>query len=301
MRSDPGKSWKFVKPFSRPGKSWNFVEGPGKSWKNGKKNDKKFAAERNIEKLLEKNKISERAKLQFRNEIKSGLCKLITKLQDKSPLKYPIVTAAQFVAPQEIMLQNSTKLPALLKCLEESKRISTAECDEAKQQHQLFVREIVAPRKDEFVSYDNTNENTRIDSFYQNMIGMNKLFNVLYKIIRLTLILSHGQATVERGFSVNKELSFPNLTEKSFVAQRVIYDHIQSVGGSVNVQVSYKLVASCGSAHAKYKMFLQDKKDAETKNAKAAKRATIQEEISTLKNKKARLESDVLVTPVTCS
>ena len=45
------------------------------------------------------------------------------------------------------------------------------------------------------------------------------------KVLKL-LLLSHGQATVERGFSVNKEMIVENQQEQSLVARRVIKDHI---------------------------------------------------------------------------
>ena len=49
--------------------------------------------------------------------------------------------------------------------------------------------------------------------------------------MQLLLLLSHGQASVERGFSVNKEIATSNLMEHNLIAHRVIKDHAQSVGG----------------------------------------------------------------------
>ena len=49
--------------------------------------------------------------------------------------------------------------------------------------------------------------------------------------------MSHGQSIVNRGFSVNKEVAVENLSERSFIAQRIIHCHIESVGGLDNVQI----------------------------------------------------------------
>ena len=49
----------------------------------------------------------------------------------------------------------------------------------------------------------------------------------LEKFVTIALSLSHGQATVERGFNINKELLGVNLKEKS---QRVVHDAISSAG-----------------------------------------------------------------------
>ncbi|GBM74427.1 Beta-mannosidase [Araneus ventricosus] len=44
----------------------------------------------------------------------------------------------------------------------------------------------------------------------------------------MLLLLSHGQATVEKGFSVNKKVEVENMKELSDVSQRLICDYINS-------------------------------------------------------------------------
>ena len=55
--------------------------------------------------------------------------------------------------------------------------------------------------------------------------------------MKLLPLTSHGQSIVNRGFSVNKEVAVENLSERSFIAQRIIHGHIESVGGLDNVQI----------------------------------------------------------------
>jgi len=50
--------------------------------------------------------------------------------------------------------------------------------------------------------------------------------------------LSHDQATVYRGFSVNAQLQVSNLTEDAFVAKHIVYDHLSSIGGLQNIDSS---------------------------------------------------------------
>lgn len=38
--------------------------------------------------------------------------------------------------------------------------------------------------------------------------------------------LSNGQAAVERGFSLNKEMLMENLQQKSLISQRMVYDYM---------------------------------------------------------------------------
>jgi len=102
--------------------------------------------------------------------------------------------------------------------------------------------------------------------------------------------MSHGQATVERGFSVNKEVAVENLTERSFIAQRIIHDHIESVGGLANVEISKQLLTSSAGARQKYLSYLDDQKRSKVSQENALKRKSTMEEIDVLKKKNDSLK-----------
>ena len=82
-------------------------------------------------------------------------------------------------------------------------------------------------------------------SFSTHMTGEN--YAALLDIVKVLLVLSHGQASVQQGFSVNKETEVENLHEHSLVAQRIICDHLRAVGGVLNVPVKKKLLAAAAS------------------------------------------------------
>ena len=64
----------------------------------------------------------------------------------------------------------------------------------------------------------------------------------LWLICKLVFILSHGQSNIERGFSVNKEVLDDNMTEKSIVSQRLVYDTLASSNVKVHeFEVSQEL------------------------------------------------------------
>ena len=44
--------------------------------------------------------------------------------------------------------------------------------------------------------------------------------------MKITLTLSHGQASAERSFSVNNTVINVNMSEDSIVAEKIIKDHI---------------------------------------------------------------------------
>ena len=56
----------------------------------------------------------------------------------------------------------------------------------------------------------------------------------------MLLVLSHGQASVERGFSINKQTKEIHLQTKTFVAKRITCDHDCYVGGIDHVDVTCK-------------------------------------------------------------
>ena len=52
------------------------------------------------------------------------------------------------------------------------------------------------------------------------------LFKNLVKVAKLVLTLGHGQASVERGFSIKKSILKTNMEEESIVARNLIRNHI---------------------------------------------------------------------------
>jgi len=110
--------------------------------------------------------------------------------------------------------------------------------------------------------------------FYAELLAGNENMQDLWKVVKMVLTLSHGNASVEGGFSINKELLIDNMTEDTIVSQRVVFDAIRSANMAVNkVEVTSKMIASVKQAHAKYKMALQAKQVQQSEEQKAAREA----------------------------
>jgi len=91
----------------------------------------------------------------------------------------------------------------------------------------------------------------------------------------IALLLSHGQASVERGFSVNKELVVENQSEQTLAARRIIKNHIIHVNGVTNVEITRNMVAAARNARARYANCLAQQKEqqeAEKRNKKEKKK-----------------------------
>ena len=63
------------------------------------------------------------------------------------------------------------------------------------------------------------------NEFLWNYVGNAPSFTDLHKVFKIFLILSHRQAELERGFSVNKQLLVENVYPSSLVAQRIVNGH----------------------------------------------------------------------------
>ena len=57
---------------------------------------------------------------------------------------------------------------------------------------------------------------------------------------------------------MNKELEVENLANQSLVAQRLVCDHINAVGGILNVSIVEPLVVSCSAARKRYERCLEN-------------------------------------------
>ena len=82
----------------------------------------------------------------------------------------------------------------------------------------------------------------------------------------MLLALSHGQASVERGFSVNKDLCTVNMQEKTIVAQRRIYDWVENIlseedkGNISKINIDKDILNCCQSSRMKYEIFLKEER-----------------------------------------
>jgi hypothetical protein len=79
-------------------------------------------------------------------------------------------------------------------------------------------------------------------------------------IIKKVLTLSHGEAAVERGFSINKECLKDNI-DTSVISRRLVLDLIRTASGVLQVEITNSMRISCRMAHSMYKMELESKKN----------------------------------------
>ena len=87
-------------------------------------------------------------------------------------------------------------------------------------------------------------------------------------------MLSHGQSSIERGFSVNKDLLVENLNQQALIGQRKMYDYFSSLGIDIHEhEIPPGPTKSCKSAYSRYAAALEEKKKGKASTQKNLKRA----------------------------
>ncbi|XP_013856113.1 uncharacterized protein LOC106511946 [Austrofundulus limnaeus] len=255
-----------------------------------------FISQRALEDHMKKNPNADRLRLEFRQICKLFLLKMVAKLLEKSHLKYPLLRSMSFLDPRVLLESkemSTRKLITVLRLLVEAGRIQEKCCDETLREFGNFFDFNLMSASHSFRSYHP--ENDRLDELYNGCLSNKVEYHNLWEVVNLVLILSHGQASVERGFSINKEVMVQNLKEHSLIAQRVIHDHVQSIGGLLNIAYTKELLLSAAAGRQKYHMYLDDQKRLKQDEQKAQKRKELTDEISEVKAKKKRMEEDISV------
>lgn len=217
-------------------------------------------------------------------------------LFEKAPLRYPLVRSLSVLDPRVFLKSkevSTRKLTTVLRLFVETGRIEEKCCDEILREFGHFYDHGLMTASDSFRNFNP--EHGSLDAFYHEHLSSNAECRHLWEVVKLLLILSHGQASVERGFSVNKKVMVENLKEHSLISQRVIHDHVRSVGGLLNIAYTKELLLSAAAARQKYHMYLDDQRCLKQDEQKTQKRKGLMEEITEIKSKKKRLEEDMRV------
>lgn len=182
--------------------------------------------------------------LKFREECLTYLQQLCTKLEAKCPLNHQLVKGATCLNP-EIMLSDDLR----------RSRVTTA-------LNVLISKNWLVPSTADLISraYFEVCESSKVKQMltrfcrdtdrlvFHHIFGEIKPDPAFQKFVQHILCLFHGNAAVERSFSLNKECLIENLLEDSLKAQRIVYDAVSDAGGIMNVNITKKLIQSVRSA-----------------------------------------------------
>ena len=239
-----------------------------------------FAAKATVDKAL-REKVSHLQVLEFRKECEVMLQTTVSKIQERSPLKYNLARKLVSMDPRLMVSNpdNATKMfQQVLQILTENKWKTAEEADTMLAQYRKFVFDAKRYHTAKFSSFKRGED--RLDSFLSEILQMQVEYQDLWLTMQLLLTLSHGQATAEREFSVNKEVLTPNLQEVSLQAIRLVHSSVLSQNIKVaDFVITEVLLSSCSHASNRYNMYLMEKKEEKEKTEKGRKRKALEEDL----------------------
>jgi hypothetical protein len=184
------------------------------------------------------------------------------------------------------------KFKKVLAVLEEARRVAEKDCDDILSQYVRYLEDISTKDASTFTCFKPSE--SRLDTLMYQTMANNEGYCKLWAAVRQILLLSHGQATVERGFSVNRQIEVENRSEFSYIAQRTVCDHLTDVGGLLNVSLSKELLQAASGARMRYQAYLEENKKKQSNEVKSGKRKAIEQELKDPIAKKSRLETDMI-------
>ena len=139
--------------------------------------------------------------------------------------------------------------------------LSTAQCDKMTER---FLEFIDYDLKVNIVRFENFSANdNNLDDIYFRFIRIMK-YKVLSFLVKIVLTLSHGQASVECSFSLNKSVLNQKISEDSIVAKKAIRDYMLSNGlEPQSIVIPNELVRCVSVARQRYQDYLAQRKDEE--------------------------------------
>ncbi|XP_034246267.1 uncharacterized protein LOC117648128 [Thrips palmi] len=249
-----------------------------------------------VKDALMKSKATELEKLQFKNDCRTFLKSLCTKLLEKSPLAYGLCRGISCLDPGLIGSRQrgsttiSVRLRLALSQFVERKWLSSRQCDQITKE---FL-DLVGTRAihDECKDFDRRVK--RLDDFWMQILSEKRCSQDLKLFVKLCLGLSHGNASLERGFSVNREVEVENQKNDSLVAQRQVYDGVMAAGGIQSVKITKEMISKVRLSRSEYMSSLEERRrESEKTDQERLKNKRLTDQIHELQEKRRKVTADL--------
>ena len=231
--------------------------------------------------------LSTEVNVNFRKEAKEILQSICSKIQERSPLKYSLIKYVSCFNPQIIWTQPEEcqrRLKGVCNVFLDANRIATTAADKAKQSwNDLVSTEDFKVNSKNYCKLSRSDPDKRLDLFYREHLSEKEEYNDLYNLVKMVMVLSHGNAEAERGFSVNRQILQDNMMERSMVAQRIVHQALAKTGGKVtDVTIDKQMMSDVRLASRRRIEYLDAKRQQKSEeeheaDRKKRKAATIKE------------------------
>ena len=208
-----------------------------------------FAVKAIREKLQKDRKVSQLQIRSFFSECRTFLIAATAKILERCPLKYQLVRSLSALDPRHMALQPDDATRKFERLLAKLLVCCQFEADE----FDVLLAEVQKYHKEEFEVYTTCQ---RLDKFFLKVLAEKPHYNVLWKVVKLVLVLSHGQAGIERGFSENKDILSCNMGKDTVKAFRTVSDGVKHMKCEFHdIPVRKELLKSCKQSQQRYCLF----------------------------------------------
>ena len=219
---------------------------------------------------------------------------MVSKLIKKSPLGSDFRLSVSVLHPQflsshprstvldrwKIVLTNILKLNIL----------STKCCDEAMPEFKLFLDGNVMKFKERLMEFP---KDQPLDELYFDTLGVSR-FKKLVSIVALVLTLIHGQASVERGFSQNNNLTQVNISPNTIISKQIIKNHMLANNlKPYTITIDSSIMKAFRSARMKYEENFKSEKEKKSVSEKETQALQISSDVENLSSKCSALERTI--------
>ena len=169
---------------------------------------------------------------------------------------------------------------------------SAGECGELLSQYKAFLVQMKQYHAVDFRDF--TPDSRRLDTFLGNCMHDHIQFAMLWDIFNMLLTISHGQASVERGYSVNKDLLIENLHGKTGVSLLTVYDSISTLEDHfTKLPLNPAMKRQVKSTRIRYGQYLDDQKKESLNEQQRKKRKGVQLSIREAERKMSKVETSI--------
>jgi hypothetical protein len=247
-----------------------------------------FAAETTLTDLKRKDKVNGKQVIAFKKDCQKFLIALVSKLFERIQFGSVIVRFSSIFDPTCMVVnsieKNEKSLKNILNHFISLKVITPVYCDNVLSQFNKFLTIDMKLNKNIFTKFDRSLQ--RLDTFYfQKPVNVIQYANLAF-VVEVIMTLSHGQASVERGFSQRNAMLKDNMKTDSMNSRRIIIDHMRSNEiGPESIAITNKLLLSVKSARLKYEEAKLKEKEKQSLSKKDNEKIILDSEIATIKGK----------------
>ena len=166
-----------------------------------------FLTEKYLKEASKKPHVSDRHVMEFRMSAMIFLEEVLKKVLNKCPLTYSLVKNLSSLNPKAMAAipdECRAHFKKVVALLEANKKVREDDCDRILIQYGHFLDQIPVIGSEQFVGFSHQSEHNRVDEFFMRLMQGEEKYSQLLTVIKLIMVLSHDQASVERGFSINK-------------------------------------------------------------------------------------------------